>query len=316
MATTTKSWRDVLTIHPAADMFPLLGPEELKALGEDIRANGLMMPIDLFATELGGPYLVLDGRNRLDAMESIGWRFEYDGRHIAAIDQTGEEMRGAWGIPNSKSLTAEAYGWDPIPFDPYDYVISVNIRRRHLTTAQKGELIAALLRANPERSDRAIAKDVKVDHKTVSARREKLEQGGEIPHHDVRTGSDGVAQPATKPLQKPADTEPPEPQRPAVEEPAGTEQDQAGEPAVVPPSLGPEMDPASLDHELKDWVATFNSWSIDLQKLGLTLLDVEEEEDRELLALVEIRGELIVKLREDIARLGKSFADGAAHCPR
>jgi hypothetical protein len=82
--------------------------------------------------------------------------------------------------------------------DPYEYVISVNINRRHLTTAQKVELIAALLKAEPERSDRATAAIARVDHKTVAAKRQTLEAGGEIPHQEKRTGSDGKAQPAKK----------------------------------------------------------------------------------------------------------------------
>ena len=31
------SWRDHLPIHLAAEMFPLMAPDELRALGEDIR---------------------------------------------------------------------------------------------------------------------------------------------------------------------------------------------------------------------------------------------------------------------------------------
>ena len=44
----------------------------------------------------------------------------------------------------------------------------LNIQRRHLTAEQKRDLIAKLLRANPERSDRATAKIAKVDNKTVA----------------------------------------------------------------------------------------------------------------------------------------------------
>jgi hypothetical protein len=103
--------------------------------------------------------------------------------------------------------------------DPNAYVISTNIHRRHLTSDQKGELIEALLRAKPERSDRATARIAKVDHKTVAAKRQDLEKGGEIPHQTKRVGSDGIPQPAKKPraetkrkVANPATTAPSAPQ--------------------------------------------------------------------------------------------------------
>lgn len=55
-----------------------------------------------------------------------------------------------------------------------------------------------MLKAQPERSDRAIAKTIGSDHKTVAAKREGLQRGGEIPHYQQRIGSDGKAQPAKK----------------------------------------------------------------------------------------------------------------------
>ena len=36
----SKSWRDVYEVHPAAELFPMMSTEELKALGEDIKKNG------------------------------------------------------------------------------------------------------------------------------------------------------------------------------------------------------------------------------------------------------------------------------------
>jgi integrase len=39
-----KSWREVIKIHPAADLFPLMSPEELRVLGNDIKANGMHQP--------------------------------------------------------------------------------------------------------------------------------------------------------------------------------------------------------------------------------------------------------------------------------
>ena len=53
--------------------------------------------------------------------------------------------------------------------DPYDYVVSVNARRRHLSTAQRSEVAEKLLKARPDLSDRAIAKTAQVDHTTSPA---------------------------------------------------------------------------------------------------------------------------------------------------
>ena len=39
--TKPKSLRDVIKVHPAADLFPMMTAGELKALGEDISKNGL-----------------------------------------------------------------------------------------------------------------------------------------------------------------------------------------------------------------------------------------------------------------------------------
>jgi hypothetical protein len=59
--------------------------------------------------------------------------------------------------------------------DPYTFATSVNINRRHLTAAQKRELVEMLLKVRPDRSDRATAKLAKVDDKTVASVRKKLE---------------------------------------------------------------------------------------------------------------------------------------------
>ena len=74
--------------------------------------------------------------------------------------------------------------------DPYAVVISANIHRRRLTADQKRELIANVLKAKPELSDRAIAKQVKADHKTVAKVRAKKKPNGELPHKD-RTEASG-----------------------------------------------------------------------------------------------------------------------------
>ena len=62
------TWRDHTKVHPAADLFPLMPPDELRALAEDIRKNGLRNRVALIPGPDGEPILI-DGRNRLDAYE-------------------------------------------------------------------------------------------------------------------------------------------------------------------------------------------------------------------------------------------------------
>jgi hypothetical protein len=62
----------VLPVHPAADLFPMLGRDELLELGEDIKKNGLRCPIVIWSRDKYGTEYLLDGRNRLEAMELAG----------------------------------------------------------------------------------------------------------------------------------------------------------------------------------------------------------------------------------------------------
>src|ERR1700738_1118194 len=169
-----REWRDHLQVHPAAEMFPLLSetdPAALKELAEDIRQHGQREP-GSYIKDSDGNRVLLDGRNRLDALEMLG-------RKIDVNDSSMFEQR-------SLSINAQAF------------IISKNIHRRHLTPEKKRDLIGLLLKTNPEKSDRQIATVTKADHKTVGAVRADLEGRGEIPHVEARTDTKGRAQPAKK----------------------------------------------------------------------------------------------------------------------
>ena len=163
-----------------------MGSDQLRELGEDIKKNGMTAPVIAFRN--GQRCSFLDGRNRLDGMELVGfdvaamlqeWERDLKDRHHLKVRYVA--------IDDDSTLVSQTID------DPYSYVVSANIHRRHLTTTQKGELIEKLLKAKPDESDRAIAKAAESDHKTVAVKRQKLEATGEIPQLEKRTGADGKA---------------------------------------------------------------------------------------------------------------------------
>jgi hypothetical protein len=194
------NWRDHLPIHPAAELFPRMSELELDALAQDIiKQKGLRHPVALWAPGKPGDgenMSVLDGINRLDALERNGIKFITDdgrpdlNRHYFTCLY---ERR----ITVVKTKAGVRKGDEP-DVDPWDYVVSANIHRRHLSRKQKHELIAKLLKAKPEQSNRRIAKQVKADDKTVGKVRAKLEGRAEIPHVETTTDTKGRQQRAHK----------------------------------------------------------------------------------------------------------------------
>lgn len=83
--------------HPIAEIFPLLSNHELKALAEDIKTNGLREPVVTYEGK------ILDGRNRYRACK------------LVSVE------------PQFKAFTGDS---------PCSFVISLNLKRRHLTPSQ------------------------------------------------------------------------------------------------------------------------------------------------------------------------------------
>jgi hypothetical protein len=181
------SWRDQIEIHPAALLFPPLNDDELVALGEDIKANGLRQPVAIFDDK------VLDGVNRLDSMERDGIRFDVCrntlrdlGWEICIHDDDIPDGLNPFGVVVLRGI------------DPVAYVISANLKRRHLTSEGKRYTITNALKLMPDRSNNYIAKLLGVDDKTVASVRIDLSRS-EIPNGETRTDSKGRQQPAHKP---------------------------------------------------------------------------------------------------------------------
>jgi hypothetical protein len=188
------SWRSLIKVHPAAGLFPMMSSAEIATLAEDIKANGMTSPVTTWRDKDGTKWL-LDGRNRLDAMATAGYRFKLHAQWKPDQPRDPEQFKIVPPEGARPYLTRVNHYYHD---DPDAYVVSANIHRRHLTGAQKSELIAKLLKADPTKSDRSIAAVVKVDNKTVAAKREQLEAGEEIPHQEARVGRDGKVQPAAK----------------------------------------------------------------------------------------------------------------------
>jgi ParB-like chromosome segregation protein Spo0J len=189
----TRSWRDWLPIHPAAEMFPLMSDAELRELAADIKKHGLRTPVVL-QEDQNGDLVLLDGRNRLDALTLLG------------VEITLEKIAGGMVLAGKSGdvLTNGLSDWESDDTDPYAYVVSANVHRRHLTAEQRRELIANLLKATPEKSNRQIAETVKASHATVGAVRAEMQSTGQIDQLTKTVGKDGKArkQPARKPAAK------------------------------------------------------------------------------------------------------------------
>ena len=150
-----------MSVHPDADMFPKMSENGIKELAADIKAHGLREAITAKGKE------IWDGRHRLIACALADVKPQF--------------------VPPPKGVTAS------------QFIIGKNILRRHLTTNQRRDLAAKLLKMNPEKSDRAVAEQVKLSPPTVAKIRKEEEGRENILHVEKHTDSKGRKQPASKP---------------------------------------------------------------------------------------------------------------------
>jgi hypothetical protein len=205
-----------LYFHPLASLFPLMNGTKFDELVADIKARGLREQITLYQGK------VLDGRNRYRACLKLKLAPQVD-----LFTGTGCEFTQFDGDDD----------------DARAYVISKNICRRHLTAKQRRDLLVKLVAAQPEKSDRAIAAEAKVDHHQVARARKKAEATGTKVPVEKRTGADGKKrkQPALKSRSKSDDIGkvPPLNQAVAFADVVGSAGER-GKAAVFAPDTGPE----------------------------------------------------------------------------
>ena len=130
-----------------------LTPEEYARMKEDIRDRGVQVAIEF--DENGN---VLDGHHRIQICKELGIT---DYPTVTRSGLSEKEKRR--------------------------HARRSNLMRRQLNREQVRRQVEAELRDSPEMSNRAIAKQLGVDHKTVGAARERLVRGGEIPQSPTPT---------------------------------------------------------------------------------------------------------------------------------
>jgi N6-adenosine-specific RNA methylase IME4 len=147
--------------HPLANIFPLVEGPEFADLVADIREHGLHEPIVMFEDR------VLDGRNRLRACEAAGIE------------------------PVFTVYTGD---------DPVAFVVSLNLRRRHLDESQRAMVAAKLatLRAGDNQHSEGLpigrsSELLNVGERSVARAREVHEHGTPELVHAVERGAVSVS---------------------------------------------------------------------------------------------------------------------------
>src|SRR5262245_27029174 len=115
--TPSCAWRTIYRPHACAEVFPMMSDSELDELGQDIlKHGGLTQNVVLWRDPSTQDVVLLDGRNRLEALTRLGAQFEPNGSVV---------------LPDGKTITITCmHEFDDL--DPAAFVISANIRRRHL----------------------------------------------------------------------------------------------------------------------------------------------------------------------------------------
>lgn len=147
-----------MRFHPASEIFPLMGLAEFEGLKADIEANGQIEPIVTYKGQ------IIDGRNRFKACEELGIKPKY------------------WEWPRDS--------------DPVDYVVSLNLHRRHLSESQR--TMVAVEIANMKKGDNQHA-SIEATSQTKAAKqvgvsRSSVQRGTQVKEKGISALSEAVKQ--------------------------------------------------------------------------------------------------------------------------
>ena len=186
-------WRDFYKVHAAAEVFPLLSPHELQKLARDIDKNGLKTPIQTRAVAGEASPYIIDGRNRLDAMESLGWQM---------VNDQGEWIGVLGNVPGTVGKVEHRLGYthEKIAAE----VIAFNIHRRHLSKEEQVELLDKALRAANPTENASMARSVKRGDRgrltgSTKGHTGKVVEAAKVIGISERTTKRGLAKQSSKP---------------------------------------------------------------------------------------------------------------------
>ncbi len=120
-----------MRVHPEADRFPLMTGDQYAELLADVRDHGQREPIRIWND------MILDGRNRWNVCRELG------------VDCFMQPFHG-----NED--------------DAVNLIVSLNLRRRHLTMDERKRLAADIAARNPQLSQRRIAATLGLGKSTVA----------------------------------------------------------------------------------------------------------------------------------------------------
>jgi ParB-like chromosome segregation protein Spo0J len=173
-------WRKALPVHPAANKLRPATPEEIQNLAGGLKRHGQLQPVVLTRIN-GGDVQLLDGRTRLDVQEALGVKVvDDDGKLLVKFEIVD--------LPDDNAALA--------------YVLNLNLYRRHLSSAERRQLVKDVLAAMPEASNRQIGKIVGLSHPAVAAERKKLEAKGDVEKVSTSTDTAGRKQPRKRKINK------------------------------------------------------------------------------------------------------------------